>query len=115
MKDQLLHVCRNAELGVLWTKLGIDQGFFALSLVFPFPPVEDFLGDAKMPTGLGNIPDLLCVFQDPQLTPDVRKGFCVHLKRVLLTSQNLSTKVQISIKTIKQNFGEKNALLSYIT
>jgi hypothetical protein len=55
VNNQIFYFQWYPDLGILWTGLVVDKSFFAFPFIISFPLVIGFPGNAKIPTGLGDI------------------------------------------------------------
>jgi|TARA_R110002049_G_scaffold29305_10_gene99591 hypothetical protein len=68
MKHLLSNLGRCPVGWVFWNGFGIDQPSFTIALIGALPSVEAGSANAKIATGFGDMPYLLCVLQYPQFT-----------------------------------------------
>jgi hypothetical protein len=72
--DFIYNLWWGTQTGVLGARLAIDQAGFSLFCQRPFPTIVGLASYSKMPARLGDVADLLCIFQYPQLPLDIPLG-----------------------------------------
>lgn len=104
LEDLIFDELRYSNFNILWTRFGVDEGFFPMGFIGTVLPIEYLSGNTKIAACLGDIPGFLSMGENPKFPANIPSGLNGHLDLLSTgTSSVLSTEVKNSRLSLYPN------------